>query len=171
MALSTQAFTASMGGAGGLFQVGGQLMQGFGQREFARVGAAGARLEARGEELRAEREAELIMRETRRQRSAARAATAASGVRYDEFALAPEMEIEQRGQTDAAMTILSGKRRAESLRSYAGMREASGRQALFSSLFDMAGTAYSGWKGAKGKPAASYHSQAWWKGGAGYEGE
>lgn len=119
----------------------------------------------------AQQQAEKIQRAARRQKSSARAATAASGARVDEFALAAETEIDALANEDAAMTILSGERRARSLRASGQAARAAGRNEMMGSLFQAGGQAYSNWKGAKQAPASSFHSADWWRGGAGWEGE
>jgi uncharacterized protein YcaQ len=119
-----------------------------------------AQHDAAGEEDAARAMVEKILRAAKKQKGAARAATAASGVRIDEFALAPEQEIEELAQEDAAMTILSGKRRADSIRLSGRMaRLAGGNEAAAAdirantTLFQGADAALrglSGWKGAQG---------------------
>lgn len=119
----------------------------------------------------AKQQAEKIQRAARRQKGAARAATAASGARIDEFALSTETEIDALANEDAAMTILGGDRRARSLRASGRAARAAGRNDMMGSLFQAGGQAYGNWKGAKQGPASSFHSADWWSGGAGWEGE
>lgn len=88
-----------------------------------------------------------ILRETRRRVGTARAATAASGVKLDEFSTIPERDIDAAGEADAIMTMLGARNRADSAR-------AEGRAAMLSGITKMAGTVFeadfSGWKGRKG---------------------
>jgi hypothetical protein len=149
---------------------GGKVLGGFAEKSYQDNLAAQSRLDALGEKDAAQAQAERIMKAAERQRGAARAATAASGAAIDEFALGVEQEILAAGETDAAMTVLTGERRARTLNYQADMQKAAGKGALVGSLFDAAGTAFGGWKGTA-KPADSYHSADWWKGGSGWEGE
>jgi len=151
-------------------QVGSSIVGGISKMAAADISAAGYRMQADGEIDAAQSQAEKIMRAANRQRGAARAATAASGAAIDEFALGVEKEILTAGETDAAMTVLTGERRARALSLAAEAREAAGQGALVSSLFDAAQAGFKGWKGAL-KPAESFHSADWWKGGTGWEGE
>lgn len=132
---------------------GSQMLGGIGRMAYQNSVAAQNRIDAAGELDTAQAQAERILRATERQRGAARAATAASGAAIDEFALGTEREILAAGETDAAMTILTGERRARSLNHQAEMREAAGLFAMGSSLFDAAST-IKGWKGIKGVPGA-----------------
>lgn len=93
-------------------------------------------------------QARNILRETERRRGAARAATAASGARIDEFSLGNEQEIVQAGQTDAALEILSGKRAQQAKAIEAMMDRAAGRSKLYGSLFS-ASPSLGKWRGAK----------------------
>lgn len=93
-------------------------------------------------------QAKNILRETERRRGAARAATAASGARIDEFSLANEQEIMQAGETDAAMTILTGERAQRAKAIEAKMDMAKGMNDLGGSLFSAA-SSVGNWRGAK----------------------
>jgi hypothetical protein len=149
---------------------GGKVLGGFSEMAYQSNLAAQSRMDAAGEADAAQAQAEKIMRAANRQRGAARAATAASGAMIDEFALGVEQEILTAGETDAAMTVLTGDRRARALRAQASAQQAAGKGALMGSLFDAAGTAFGGWRGTTGA-ADSFHSADWWKGGGGWEGE
>lgn len=142
------------GGAGGLagtaLQVGGQLMAGKAAGDEGRMRRDMAYQDAAWEEDERKQEAEKILRAARRERGAARAATAASGTRIDEFSLAAETEIDSLAGEDAAMTILTGRRRADSMRMAGDMAYKAGKNEQKASLFRAASTAYSGWKGTKG---------------------
>src|SRR5574341_209773 len=59
--------------------------------------------------------AEKIRAAVRREKGAARAAMAASGIALDEFSEINTADIERLGASDEAMTLLSGQRRARSL--------------------------------------------------------
>lgn len=126
---------------GGLLQTASSLMYASTQAEMAKADAAAERDAA-------QQQAEKIMRATQRRRGEARAATAASGAKIDQFALGVEQEILQAGETDAAMAILSGERKARGLETSAKLQRASGFMSAGESLFS---TAYGmrGWSGAK----------------------
>jgi hypothetical protein len=117
------------------------LANGFAQNSMAKADAAAERDAAA-------QQAEKIMRETRRRAGAARAATAASGAKLDEFALGTEQEIWQAGETDAAMSILSGNRRAETLRTQGSLTSLGGAGSAAGSLYTGA-KFLGGWRGAK----------------------
>lgn len=138
-------------------QMGGEALGGISSALYANAQATQARADARTERDAAQQQAESILRATERRRGAARAATAASGAKIDEFSLGVERDIEEAGFTDAAMTVLSGDRRARSLQSAARTQQAAGMGALGSSLLS---ASYIGWKGAKGKadPAFSRYT-------------
>ena len=120
--------------------------------------------DANQEEDAAKALAEKILRAAHKQKGAARAATAASGVRLDEFAAAPEEEIERLAQEDAAMTILSGKRTADSIRRGGAMARLAGENELAASgtranttMFQGAAAAargIAGWRGTTGSSNA-----------------
>lgn len=125
--------------AGNVFQATSSIAHGMTQ-------AAQAKADAAMERDAATAQAEVILRKTERQRAAARAATAASGTRIDEFSLGVEQDILQAGEQDAAMTILSGSRRGRAI-------VESGRQQRMAGFMEGGGSlmraAYSGWKGSK----------------------
>lgn len=134
--------------AGWMAQTGGTLFQGASQVLYAETQATMARADAAAERDAATQQAERILKETQRRRGAARAATAASGARVDAFSLGNEQEIVQAGETDAAMAILSGDRRARSIEMGGKMQRAAGYAGLSDSLF-RASTQMGGWRGAK----------------------
>lgn len=155
MGMTTSAFMAS---PGSMMTVAGQLAGGLASYEQGKTQGALAGLEAAQERDTAEQHATRVRREVIRQKGAARAATAASGVRLDEFALGAEQEIEALGAQDAEMLILTGKRRADAIERGGRMAERAGKNRLASSLFGAAlgeGGLYSNWKGAKGKTAGT----------------
>ncbi len=129
---------------GGLAKAYAANSYGSAQRDLAYADAAYERDMAR-------QKAELILRAGQRERSAARAATAASGARVDEFSLNVEEEITMLSEKDAAMTLLSGERSAQAMELQGRMAKISGRMEAAGTLFDMTGRAYSGWRGTKGK--------------------
>ena len=149
-------------------QMGGTALGGVSQYLYHDAQATQAKADAVTTRDAAAAQAERILRATDRERGRARAATAASGAQIDDAALRVEADITRAGETDAAMTILSGERQARSSEIGARMQRASGLSAISSSAIS---AAYSGWKGAKGKPAESFHSKGWWYGGSGFEGE
>jgi hypothetical protein len=148
MGFSTSAFTSTMGSA---MAVGGQVLGGLSSSAYGDARAALAQADALYERDAAEQEAKAIMRAARRQQGAARAATAASGARVDEFALIAEDEIGQLAAQDAAMTILTGNRRARSLEFSGNAARRAGRSELTGSLFQAASYGYNGWRGTKGE--------------------
>lgn len=112
--------------------------------------------EAAALKLQASQSAENILRATAKRRGAARAATAASGVKIDEFSLANEQAIQAAGEQDAAFTILNGDNAARTAKSAGATAFAGGLGSGIDSLMQMD---LSGWKGAKGKPAGMDSSQ------------
>jgi hypothetical protein len=94
-------------------------------------------------------DAKRILRETARRKGAARAATAASGTRLDEFSLGVEQEIDEAGETDAAMTKLGGKRRGDALRLQGKYAQSAGMGQFGGSLITGAYQA-GNWRGTKG---------------------
>jgi outer membrane murein-binding lipoprotein Lpp len=132
--------------------LGSTLMQGASSLLYGRAQMNMARADARAERDAAQSEAEQIMRAARSRAGAARAATAASGTRVDDWALGVEQEILTAGETDAANTILTGDRRARSILTGGRLQQASGMMGLAESLFSGA-YQMSGWKGAVGDDA------------------
>jgi hypothetical protein len=119
------------------------------------VQAAGENSQARQtqaaeESQAAEDHARAIRDATRRRVGAARAATAASGTALDEFSTINTREIENLGGSDEAMTILTGRRRSSALSRQADNEQSAGLFDAFGGLAQAGGSAYSGWKGAKG---------------------
>jgi hypothetical protein len=151
-------------------QVGSSLIQGNNAKKAANAEAAmlrdnsaqeieAATLNAASERDAYQAQAGKLLKATRRERGAARAAIAASGTALDEFALMNEQYIQEAGETDAAMTILTGERRGRAIEregqqrataalQRAGLTEARGRNAQTASILN-AGMAVAGWKGAK----------------------
>ncbi len=140
-------------GAEGLMMTG-QVLGGLSRNAQGSAQADLAEADALYEIDAAQQQAEKIQRAARRERGAARAATGASGARIDEFALEPETEIDALAGEDAAMSILSGERRARSLRFSGAAAKRAGRNDLTASLFRAAGTGFDGWKNAR-KPVTT----------------
>jgi len=132
-----------------MLMMGGQVAGGLAQQAHGSAQRSLAEADALYEKDVAQQQAEKIMRAARREKGAARAATAASGARIDEFALAPETEIDILSREDAAMAILSGDRRARTLRYSGDMAKAAGNAAMSESLFRAGVTGFKGWKGGK----------------------
>ena len=130
----------------GLMNIG-SAVKGVAQVVGGGMQAGQADSEAAALKLQSKQSAENILRATSRRRASARAATAASGVKIDEFSLINENEIDQAGEQDAAMTILNGNNAAKAAGSVAF---AGGLGAGIDSLMQMD---LSGWKGTKGKPS------------------
>lgn len=126
----------------------GQAGQGFSGLLAAETKSQLAKAEGEMQMDSARVQARNILRATERQRGAARAATAASGARIDEFSLANEQEIMQAGETDAALTILSGKRAQSAKSLEARMDRAGGLSKAGASMFDASGS-LGKWRGAK----------------------
>lgn len=133
-------------------QLGATALGGISQALYHDAQRVQARADAAAETDVAQQQAERILRATARRRSEARAATAASGARVDDFALGVEEEIVGAGEHDAAMSILGGERRAGALRTQARLSGAAASNALAGSLFEGA-YKLSGWRGAR---AAGY---------------
>lgn len=130
-------------------QVGGTLLQGYQAKKAANAQAAQLEYEAAGERDAGQAQAERILRATSKERGAARAQIAANGTALDDFALINEHNIQEAGELDAAMAILTGERRARTLKTQAGFTRTAGSNAMTSSLLRGAYTAMGGWKGAK----------------------
>lgn len=91
-----------------------------------------------------------IRKATKRQVGAARAATAAGGVALDEFSNIITNDIESAGAQDEAMTLLTGRRRADALRRQADNEEDAGMFDAVGGLIGAGASIYGGWKGRKG---------------------
>jgi hypothetical protein len=102
------------------------------------------------EEIAAQDHAKDIRRAVTRRVGEARAATAASGVKLDEFSRIITDEIEREGEQDAALTLLTGRRQARSSRRAADDTESAGLFDAAGGLIGAAGSAYGGWRGRKG---------------------
>lgn len=135
-----------------IMMAAGNLMQGVSAWQHGRTAEAMARTDAMTTRDTAAQQAEVILRATGRRRAEARAATAASGARVDEFSLRNEQEILQAGETDAAMAILSGERQARELELGGKLQRKAGQSQLVGSLFGSAAT-LSGWRGTTGAGA------------------
>lgn len=93
----------------------------------------------------AAQQAENIMKARRKQVASARAATAASGTKLDEFSEINTSDIERGAANDAQMTLLTGQRRGDSL-TYGNEARTTGAYA--SGAADLLTTGYQvGWKG------------------------
>lgn len=150
---NASASTATANAAGGptagqRVQMAGTIGSGLARYLYTDAQASAAKADAAAERDASTQQAKLILRATERQRGAARAATAGSGARIDAFSLANEQEIVASGETDAAMAILSGKRRSSSLLLGAGYQRAAGMSAVAETLFEVS-RQKSNWKGAK----------------------
>jgi hypothetical protein len=151
MGMTTSAFMAS---PGSMLSVAGQVAGGLASAEMGKTQNVLAQADAAYERDTAEQQATRVRREVMRQKGAARAATAASGARLDEFALGAEHEIGMLGAQDASMLILTGKRRAEAMERGGRMSARAGRNRLEGSLFRASmgeDGLFGKWKGAKGK--------------------
>jgi hypothetical protein len=137
---------------GAEMMMGGTLFKGVSDLAAGEAQNTMAKAAAAGERDAASQQADRILRATQRQRGAARAATAGSGARVDAFSLANEQEIVQAGETDAAMEILTGKRRGRSLEIEGQFARAAGLNSMGSSLFS-ASAQYKNWVGTKQQPA------------------
>lgn len=92
--------------------------------------------------------AEQLMRARKQRAGSARAATAASGTKLDEFSEINTNEIERLGASDEQMTLLTGERRGRSLVSGAANDESA---AKLNGIGDLLASGYQvGWKGKKG---------------------
>lgn len=130
-------------------QVGSSLLQGSAANNAAKSQAASLNYEAMAERDAANAQAEKILRATRRERGAARAAIAASGTALDEFALRNEQDIQALGEADVAMSILSGERRGRQTEQQAAQVRQAGRNTMTASLLRGAGQYATGWRGAR----------------------
>lgn len=130
-------------------QAGSSILQGSLANREAKTQAGMLESQALAEKDTGRAQAERILRATRRERGAARAAIAASGTALDEFALTNEREIQDIGETDAAMAILSGDRQALATRQQADAVRQSGRNQFLSGFLRAGGTYSTGWRGAK----------------------
>ncbi|WP_439587492.1 hypothetical protein [Hydrogenophaga sp.] len=132
-----------------MLMMGGTAMGGFASSEQGKTQNALAQVDAAYERDAATQQADRILRAARTQKGAARAATAASGARLDEFSLGAEHEIDTLANQDAAMTILTGGRRAGTMERSGRMAKKAGDNKLNASLFRTGAQGYSNWKGAK----------------------
>lgn len=132
-----------------MLMMGGTVAGGLASAEQGKTQNELARVDAAYERDAATQQADRILRAARTQKGAARAATAASGARLDEFSLGVEQEIDTLANQDAAMTILTGKRRAESTELAGRQAKKAGENKFAASLFGAASQGYSNWKGAK----------------------
>jgi hypothetical protein len=132
----------------GLFQMVGQLQEGQSRQAYHEAQASFAIADAAGERDVADQTADRILRATAKRRSEARAATAGSGARIDAFSQRVEDEIQTAGETDAAMSILTGARKARVLERGGQMQQAAGQNAVTESLLNATRTGLN-WKGAK----------------------
>lgn len=130
-------------------QAGSTIFSGINSNDAAQGQADQLNGQAAGERDAAQAQAAKILQATRRERGAARAAIAASGTALDEFALINEQNIQGLGESDAAMTILTGERRGRVLDSQASQTRDTGRNALLGSVLKAGGQFMNGWKGAK----------------------
>jgi hypothetical protein len=128
------------------------LFQGSAENAMAKANAAGERAAAT-------QQVGNILKATEQRRGAARAATAASGTVVDEFSLGNEQEIVQAGETDAAMTLLTGERNARSYEMQGKLAKANAGMSAASSLFKASSSLGKGWTGAKGD-SYSYNDDA-----------
>lgn len=124
----------------------GQGIQGIADLRTGSANAGALNMDAASERAAASRQASLILKDAERVRGAARAATAASGARVDEFSLMNEGEIVQAGEVDAAMALLTGERRARSLEQQAKQQKQGGGMGALTSLFQLGSTIMGGWK-------------------------
>lgn len=130
-----------------------QLAHGSVQNEMAKTDAAFVRDTA-------SQDAQKILRAGQREKSAARAATAASGTRVDEFSMGVEREIESLAEQDAAMTILTGQRKAKAMEFGGKMAKNAGAAGFGEGLFSAGATGYRGWKGQqKRDPVGDFYTR------------
>jgi hypothetical protein len=94
-----------------------------------------AKADAAGERDAAQQQAEKILRATERRR-------------VDQWSLPVEQDIIQAGETDAAMTILTGNRRARAIDNGGRMAMAAGLMDASTSLFKAGDGLGGGWRGA-----------------------
>lgn len=140
-------FQGGNSSTGNLLKMGGQALQGVSSYASAGANADALAGDAESERAAASRQASLILKSAERTRGAARAATAASGARVDEFSLPNEDEIIRAGEVDASMALLSGERRARSLEKQASQQKQGGGMAALSSLFSIGSSYFGGnWK-------------------------
>lgn len=130
-------------------QAGSSILQGSMAKSSANAQAQQIDYEASTERDAAQAQAAKILRATRRERGAARAALAASGTALDDFALRNEQDIQELGESDAAMTILTGERRGRMMNAQADQTRQAGRNSLTASLLRAGGQFANGWKGTK----------------------
>lgn len=135
---------------GEMFTIGSQIGGGIAKQGYGEAQDKLAQADANYTRDAGVQQAERIMRAARREKSAARAATAASGTRIDEFSTINEQEIDTAAGLDAAMAVLTGQRRARTTEFSGGMMRAAGNADLTGSLFSAGSTAWRGWKGGKG---------------------
>jgi len=127
----------------------GTAAGGLASAEQGKTQNALAQVDAAYERDAATQQADRILRAARTQKGTARAATAASGARLDEFSLGVEQEIDTLANKDAAMTILTGRNRSDSIQMAGRNAQKAGTNKMTASLFSAGSQGYSNWKGAK----------------------
>lgn len=135
-----------------VLMMSGQVAGGLARQSQGEAKASLSRADALYVQDAASQQAEKILRAGQREKGSARAATAASGTRIDQFSTLAEREIDTLSGQDAAMAILTGKNKARSMEFSGDMSKRAGDSAMYGSLFGAAKTDYSGWKNSKGKP-------------------
>ncbi|WP_430421872.1 hypothetical protein [Methylibium petroleiphilum] len=151
--------------------MGGQLAEAGAKYSESSYKASMLSMQADQTRFASKQRSQSISRAGERERGAARAAAGASGATIDEAALRVEDGITRGAERDAAMEMISGELEARQLESRAMLHRMAGSNAIWEGVIGVGATGFSGWKGAKGRPAPSYHSEAYWAGGAGFEGE
>jgi hypothetical protein len=135
---------------------GGQLLAGRAQMKAGEAQAKQAAIASAQERDVAEQEAARIRKAGDRQRGAARAQLAASGVAVNEgSSLTIEDEISQGAEMDAMNTLLTGKRRSDAQQASGRQALKAGRNAMISSVLGATSTALQGWKGVSSNQAGS----------------
>lgn len=143
---------------GEMLTIGGQIGGGLAKKTYGESQDTLAQADANYTRDAGAQQAERIMRAARKEKSAARAATAASGARIDEFSTINEQAIDTGAGMDAAMAVLSGQRRARTTELSGQMSRDAGSSDLVGSMFSAGSTAWKGWKGPKKPdPVASFY--------------
>lgn len=152
-----------------IIMAAGMLYKGISQANDAKMAGAMAEQDAQDARLQATIQAQRILRHTASVRGAARAATAASGARIDQFSLANEQDIQAAGETDAAMTILGGESQAKMSELRGSMYKQQAENAMTNTLFSIAGEGAKRWSGTIGTGSGGGDPRAGVRGQRGYD--
>lgn len=139
----------------------GQIQQGAAQKRAANEQAQRDEIQAERESVAATQEAKRIRAAGDRTAGAARAQLAASGIDVGSgSAININEDITGNAESDAMNTLLTGSRRAESLRFTAQQTRTAGANAQKASIISAASTGLQGWAGVKAESVNAFADRA-----------